>query len=98
MSRLTIKLILLSAIMAGKESLEPLPFKQYKGSLEVLVIVNLKCQGLGRMRQMRQYKRNYYFLFTLSQNRIITVIDTRKLKLYSSPAITASLPIRKRKI
>jgi len=38
---------------AGKEVLEPLPFKQCKGSLGVLMIVDLRCRGLGKMRQMR---------------------------------------------
>ncbi len=51
--------------MADKESLESLPFKQCKGSLEVLVIANLRCQGLGKMRQMRQYKKNYYMCLEL---------------------------------
>lgn len=42
---------------AGRVGLEPLPSKQCKGSLGVLTIVNLRCQGLGKMRQMRQYKK-----------------------------------------
>jgi hypothetical protein len=46
----------MALIFAGKKGLEPLPSKQCKGSLEVLAIVNLKCRGLGKMRQMRQYK------------------------------------------
>lgn len=41
---------------AGKVGLELLPFKLCKGSLGVLGFIDLRCQGLGKMRQMRQYK------------------------------------------
>ena len=49
---------------AGKVSLEPPPSKQCKGSFGVLAIVNLRCLGLGKMRQMRQYRGASCFILT----------------------------------
>ena len=60
---------------AGNEGLEPLPSKPHKGPLEVLGFMDLRCLGLIKMRQMRQYKKNMFFVSKLTYLNFYIIND-----------------------